>query len=66
MEHNAVFTITENDKGFSIGNTLNITSKKYNRYNQYNVRKADLFAAMCELADIFNNVIGIGIDFVVE
>ena len=66
MEHTAVFTITENDKGFSIGNTLNITNKKYNTYNKYGVRKADLYDVMCELADIFNNVIGIGIDFVVE
>lgn len=66
MEHEAVFTITENDKGFSTGNTLNITSKKYNTYNRYDVRKADLFAAMCELADIFNNVIKVGINFVVE
>lgn len=66
MENNAVFTITENDKGFSIGNTLNITSEKYNTYNRYDVRKADLFAAMSELADIFNNVIKIGIAFVVE
>ena len=62
MEHAAVFTITEEDKGY----TLNITSKRYNTYNRYNVRKADLFATMSELADIFNNVIGIGIDFVVE
>lgn len=66
MEHAAVFTITETDKGFSIGGTLNITSKRYNTYNKYGVRKADLYDVMCELADIFNNVIGIGIEFVVE
>ena len=66
MERVAVFTVTETDKGFSIGNTLNITSKRYNTYNRYGIRKADLFSEMCDLADIFNNVIGVGIEFVVE
>ena len=63
---NAIFTISETSATFTIGSALNITSKRYNRYNKYNVSKADLFNAMLELADIFNNVIGIGIEFVVE
>lgn len=66
MEQTAVFTITEIDNGFSIGGALNVTSKRFNTYNKYNVRKADLFDVMCELADVFNNVIGMGIQFVVE
>lgn len=66
MGKTAIFIITESDKGLAAGNSLNITNKQYNTYNRYGVRKADLFNVMCELADIFNNVIGIGITFVVE
>ena len=66
MEQTAVFTITSASTGFSIGSTVNITSKQYNTYNRYGIRKADMFDVMSELADIFNNVIGIGIVFEVD
>ena len=59
----ALFIITENS---SSGSTVNIKSKHYNTYNRCGVRKADLFCVMCELSDIFNNVLGVGISFEVE
>ena len=60
MEKTAVFTITKSDKG------LNIKSKAYNTYNRYNVPEKQLFEKMAELADIFNNVIGVAIVFEVD
>ena len=57
MEKTAVFTIMKSDKGFSI------KSKSYNTYNKYNVPEKQLFEAMAELTDTFNNVIGVAILF---
>lgn len=57
---NATFTISKSLEG------VNIKSKRFNTYNRYGVREKDLFKVMSELADVFNNVLNIGIDFVVE
>ena len=57
MEKAAVFTIMKSDKG------LNIKSKAYNTYNKYNVPEKQLFKAMAELTDTFNNVIGVAVVF---
>lgn len=57
MEKAAVFTIMKSDKG------LNIKSKAYNTYNKYNVPEKQLFEAMAELTDTFNNVIGVAVVF---
>lgn len=56
----AVFTVTEGIKGISI------KSKSYSQYNRCEIDRKDLYQAMCELTDIFNNVLGIGILFDVE
>lgn len=61
MENEAVFTI-RNDGG----NTCSLLSKKYNTYNKYCIKKADLFNALGELTDIFNNVLGLAIVFEME
>lgn len=57
MEKTAVFTITQEAKGVSL------KSKRYNTYNRINIPEKDLFKAMNELADIFNNVLKLGILF---
>lgn len=57
---NATFTISKSFEG------VNIKSKRFNTYNRYGVREKDLFKVMSELADVFNNVLNIGIDFVIE
>lgn len=60
MEKTAIFTIT-------VSNHLyNIKSKCYPQYNQIGVSRDSLFAAMCQLSDVFNNVLKIGICFDVE
>ena len=60
MEKTAVFTIT-------VSNGLyDIKCKEFNLYNRIGVSKDRLFAAMSQLADIFNNVLEIGILFAVE
>lgn len=60
MEKTAVFTIT-------VSNGLyNIKCKEYNLYNQIGVSRDCLFTAMSQLADVFNNVLKIGILFEVE
>ena len=61
MNNEAVFTIRDDG-----GNTCSLLSKKYNRYNKYCIKKADLFKALAELTDIFNNVLGIAIVFDVD
>lgn len=60
MEQTATFTITADNGQY------NIKSKAYNLYNQYNISRDCLFATMYRLADIFNNVLKIGIVFEVE
>ena len=57
---NATFTISKSSEG------VNIKSRRFNTYNRYGVAEKDLFKVMSELADVFNNVLNIGIDFVVE
>ena len=54
------FTISKGVKG------LNIKAHKYNTYNKYEVPPSKLFDAMSELADVFNNILEIGIMFEVE
>ena len=58
MEKTAIFTITPTMKG-----TYNIKSKAFNRYNQIDISRDCLFSAMNQLADVFNNVLKIGILF---
>lgn len=60
--NDVIFTISKGIKG------INIKTKhgKFNTYNKYEISEQDLFRAMSELADIFNNIIGIGIAFDVE
>jgi len=60
MEKTAVFTISRSDNG------INIKSKGYNTYNKYGLQEKQLFDAMAELSDVFNNVIGIAIVFEVD
>lgn len=57
---NAIFTISKGSNG------INIKSNRFNTYNRIEVPEAQLFKAMEELADIFNNVLAIGIEFVIE
>ena len=56
----AIFTITE------AGGAYNIKCKRYSEYNKYNVPKGALWLAMSDLADVFNNVLEIGILFAIE
>ncbi len=60
MEKTAVFTISKNGKGY------NITSKKFNLYNKISIQANQLFEAMEELTDTFNNVIGYAILFEID
>lgn len=60
MDKTAVFTISKNSKGY------NITSKKFNLYNKIGVPANQLFEAMEELTDTFNNVIGYAILFEID
>ena len=58
---NAIFTISRGLTG-----RVNVKSKRFSTYNRIEVPEAQLFRVMEELADIFNNVLKIGIEFVVE
>ncbi len=60
-EKTAVFTVTKTQ-----GRKYNITSKGFNLYNKLNVPENQLFEAMAELSDVFNNVIGIAILFEID
>ena len=57
---NAIFTISKGSRG------INVKSKRFSTYNRIEVPEAQLFQVMEELADVFNNVLGIGIAFEVE
>lgn len=59
---NVIFTISKGIKGINI----KTKNRKFNTYNKYELSEQDLFKAMSELADIFNNIIGVGITFDVE
>lgn len=61
MEKTAVFTISKTGTG-----KYNIKSKKFNLYNKLEVKDSELFQAMEELADTFNNVIGYAILFEID
>lgn len=56
----AIFTI------FKDGNKFDLKSKQYNTYNKYQLTAPELFNAMTELADIFNNVLDLSILFEVD
>lgn len=56
----AVFTITKGANG------LDLKCKHYNTFNRYNIPESILFKAMNEIADIFNNIIGVAIVFEVS
>lgn len=58
---NAIFTISRGTAG-----RVNVKSKRFNTYNRNEVPEAQLFQTLEELADIFNNVLKIGIEFAVE
>lgn len=60
MERTTVFTISKNGKAY------NITSRKFNLYNKINIPANQLFDAMEELTDTFNNVIGYAILFEID
>lgn len=61
MKRNATFTITREEK--TTGWYYTLKCKSYNLYNKYDVHEKNLYEAMAELADIFNNVIGVSIVF---
>lgn len=61
MTRNATFTITREEK--PTGYYYSLKCKAYNQYNQYEVHEKNLYETMAELADIFNNVIGVNIVF---
>lgn len=61
MEKTAVFTISNAGTG-----KYNIKSKKFNLYNKLEVKDTELFQAMEELTDTFNNVIGYAILFEID
>ena len=56
----AVFTISKGSNG------LDLKCKNYNVFNRFNIPEGTLFKAMTELADIFNNIIGVSIVFEVK
>lgn len=64
MERTATFTITRHEK--TTGWYYTLKCKAYNQYNKYDVHEKLLYEAMEELADTFNNVLGVGILFGVE
>jgi len=65
MEKTAIFTIS---KASATGNgrRYNITSKQFNTYNKINIPENELFLAMEELTDVFNNVINYAILFEID
>ena len=60
MEKTAIFTISKS------GRRYNIKSKQFNTYNKIDVPATELFEALEELTDVFNNVIGYAILFEIE
>ena len=61
MKRNATFIITREEK--ATGYYYTLKCKAYNQYNKFDVHEKNLYEAMAELADIFNNVIGVSIVF---
>lgn len=61
MERTATFTITREER--TNGYYYTLKSKAFNQYNKYDVHEKFFYEAMEELADTFNNVLGIGIVF---
>ena len=61
MEKTAVFMITREEK--TNGWFYTIKSRMYNTYNKYDLNEHQLFEAMEELTDTFNNVLNLAILF---
>ena len=57
MNHTAIFTISKGRKGY------NITCAQYKPYEYIEIPGFKIFQAMEELADTFNNKLGLGILF---
>ena len=60
MEKTVVFTISKDGKNY------NIKSKAFNTYNKIGVPANQLFEAMEELTDTFNNVLEYAILFEID
>jgi hypothetical protein len=60
MERTATFTISNGTKGYDI------KCKAFNAYNRYNLAKDEIFTAMEQISDVFNNVLEIAVVFDVE
>lgn len=61
MEKTAVFTIIREER--TNGWFYDVKSKAHNTYNKCGLNEHQLFEAMEELSDVFNNVLGMGILF---
>jgi hypothetical protein len=61
----AVFTISKSS-ATAQGRRYNITSKRFNLYNKIDVPESQLFDALAELSDTFNNVIDMAIVFEID
>ena len=64
MEKTVVFTVSKS--GATGGKKYNLTSKAFNLYNKLEVPEQQLFEAMAELTDTFNNVLGFAILFEID
>lgn len=60
MTRTIIFTISVSDRGYSIKNS------EYSAYNYINIPGIKIYWAMEELADTFNNKLGLGILFEIE
>ena len=60
MERTATFTLSKGTKGYDI------KCKAFNTYNRYNLAKDEIFTAMEQISDVFNNVLEIAVVFDVE
>ena len=60
MEKSATFTISKGTKGYDI------KCRAFNTYNRYAVSNDELFSAMEQISDVFNNVLEIAVTFDVE
>ena len=60
MDKTAIFTISKS------GRRYNIKSKQFNTYNKIDVPETELFNALEELSDVFNNVLDYAILFEID
>ena len=56
-----IFTITKHESGIDI-----TTEGTRSTYNKYGVKDKDLYKVLCELTDVFNNVLKMGIGFEID